>query len=408
MKHQGNLDDTPAQADFRRRVRDWHDRHATPRHRSRLFEVPMYMDEARAKESFEAGRTWQATLFEHGWAGLAWPSEYGGGGGEPWQTRIFAEVAAQYEESAGFLEASISMLGPTLLRHGTHEQKCRFVPGLLSAEMAFCQLFSEPGAGSDLASLGTRAVLDGNEFVVNGQKVWNSQAQFCDWGFMLVRSDPDAPKHRGITFLLLDMHSPGVQARPLVQMNGAAHFNEVFLSDVRVPVANVVGEINGGWGPARTVLMNESAFIGDRRGATVMPNLVELARRGGRLQDERLRQRLARIWSREQVQRWMGETIQQSVRRGEAPAIEPAVIKLFAAETRRLSGDLAAELGGMSMAAGGGDAAEWARFELTGRFLISIGGGTNEVMRNNIGERALGLPREPRPDHNVAWRDTAR
>lgn len=404
----GNSDDTAEQAEFRTRVRDWHDRHATVRSYDDLWRVPLYVDEARAEESFQNGRTWQRTLFEHGWAGLTWPRAYGGGGGEPWQARIFSEVAAGYEEWPGFIGATIAMLGPTLLRHGSEQQKLRFVPGLMSGELAFCQLFSEPGAGSDLAGLSMRAQRDGDEFVVKGQKVWNSQAQFCDWGFLLVRTDPDAPKHRGITFLLVEMDSPGIEARPLVQMNGSAHFNEVFFHDVRVPVANVVGEVDGGWAPARTVLLNESAFIGDRRGTSVVAPLSELARRHGRLADPLVRQRLVDSWARERMQRWMGETIQDAVRRGEPPPIDPGIMKLFAAESKRRSGDLAVELGGLAVVADTGEPARWARHELMGRYAVSIGGGTNEVMRNNVAERVLGLPREPGFDRDVPWRDIPR
>ncbi|MXV97952.1 MAG: acyl-CoA dehydrogenase [Acidimicrobiaceae bacterium] len=404
----GGSDDTAAQAEFRARVRDWHDRHATVRSYDDLWRVPLYVDEARAEESFQNGRTWQRTLFEHGWAGLTWPRDYGGGGGEPWQARIFSEVAAGYEEWPGFIGATIAMLGPTLLRHGSEQQKLRFVPGLLSGELAFCQLFSEPGAGSDLAGLAMRAERDGDEFVVNGQKVWNSQAQFCDWGFLLVRTDPDAPKHRGITFLLVEMDSPGIEARPLVQMNGSAHFNEVFFDDVRVPAVNVVGEVDGGWAPARTVLLNESAFIGDRKGTSVVAPLSELARRHGRLHHPLVRQRLVDAWARERMQRWMGETIQNAVRRGEPPPIDPGIMKLFAAESKRRSGDLATELGGLAVVADTGDPARWARHELMGRYAVSIGGGTNEVMRNNVAERVLGLPREPGFDRDVPWRDIPR
>jgi len=404
----GGSDDTAAQAEFRARVRDWHDRHATVRSYDDLWRIPLYVDEARAEESFQNGRTWQRTLFEHGWAGLTWPRDYGGGGGEPWQARIFSEVAAGYEEWPGFIGATIAMLGPTLLRHGSEQQKLRFVPGLLSGELAFCQLFSEPGAGSDLAGLAMRAERDGDEFVVNGQKVWNSQAQFCDWGFLLVRTDPDAPKHRGITFLLVEMDSPGIEARPLVQMNGSAHFNEVFFDDVRVPAVNVVGEVDGGWAPARTVLLNESAFIGDRKGTSVVAPLSELARRHGRLHHPLVRQRLVDSWARERMQRWMGETIQNAVRRGEPPPIDPGIMKLFAAESKRRSGDLATELGGLAVVADTGDPARWARHELMGRYAVSIGGGTNEVMRNNVAERVLGLPREPGYDRDVPWRDIPR
>ena len=405
---EGDGGDTAEQAEFRARVRDWHDRHATVRSGDDLWSVPLYVDTERAQEYFDRGRAWQRKLFEHGWAGLTWPSEYGGGGGEPWQARIFSEVAAGYEEAPGFVGATIAMLGPTLLRHGSDEQKRRFLPGLLSGGLAFCQLFSEPGAGSDLASLATRAERDGDQFVVNGQKVWNSQAQFCDWGFLLVRTDPEAPKHRGITFLLVEMATPGIEARPLVQMNGSAHFNEVFFTDVRIPADNVVGDIDGGWGPARTVLLNESAFIGDRKGTSVLSPLSELARRHSRLDDPLVRQRLADVWARERMQRWMGEAVQNAVRQGEAPPIDPGLMKLFAAESKRRSGELAAALGGLAVVADTGEAARWARHELMGRYAVSIGGGTNEVMRNNLGERALGLPREPSVDRGVPWRDIPR
>ena len=400
--------DTAEQAGFRARVRSWHDRHAAPRSGDDLWSVPLYVEPGRAEEYFNRGRAWQRKLFEHGWAGLTWPRDYGGGGGEPWQARIFSEVAAGYEEAPGFIGATIAMLGPTLLRHSTEDQKRRFLPALLSGELAFCQLFSEPGAGSDLASLATRAERDGDEFVVNGQKVWNSQAQFCDWGFLLVRTDPGAPKHRGITFLLVDMATAGIEARPLVQMNGAAHFNEVFLTDVRIPVANVVGEVDGGWAPARTVLLNESAFIGDRKGTSVMSPLLELARRHGRLDDPVVRQRLADAWARERMQQWLGETIQNAVRRGEPPPMDPALIKLFAAESKRRSGELASAVGALAVVADTGQAARWVRHELMGRYAVSIGGGTNEVMRNNLAERSLGLPREPRVDRDIPWRDIPR
>ena len=255
------LGETTEQAAYRAEVRAWYDTHATPKRPDDPWATNVHLDEESARRHFDDSKSWLGTLHAAGYSGIAWPAEYGGGGGESWMTRIEREISADYEEWTGFPGATIAMLGPTLLRHGTEEQKLEYIPKLLSGELTFCQLFSEPGAGSDLASLGTRAERDGDEFVVNGQKVWNSAAQYCDWGFVLVRTDPDAPKHKGITFLLVDMATPGIEVRPLVQINRSAHFNEVFLSDVRIPVANVVGEIDGGWGPARTVLSNESAFI---------------------------------------------------------------------------------------------------------------------------------------------------
>jgi alkylation response protein AidB-like acyl-CoA dehydrogenase len=320
-------------------------------------------------------------------------------------TTIFNDVAAGFEEWAGFLNSTIAMLVPTLLRHGTEEQKHRFVPALLSGELAFCQLFSEPGAGSDLAGLATRATLDGDEFIVNGQKVWNSQAQFCDWGFLLVRTDPERPKHQGISLLLVDMSTPGIDVRPLVQMTGSSHFNEVFLSDVRVPVENVVGDIDGGWTVARTVLANESSFIGGRNTQPTSRKLTELARHHDCLDDGLIRQGIAELYSRELAQRQMNMTLHAALRRGGSPPFDPGLIKLFAAESKVRAGDLATTIAGAAAIAGSEQATKWTQLELMGRYSISIGGGTNEVLRNNIAERSLGLPREPRVDKDVVWTD---
>ena len=332
----GETTEPPDQAAYRAEVRAWYEANATPKRPDDPWATNVHLSEDSAAAHFESSRQWQRTLFEAGYAGIAWPAEYGGGGGDAWMTRIEREISGDYEEWTGFPGATIAMLGPTLLRHGTEEQKHEFLPKLLSAELTFCQLFSEPGAGSDLASLATRAVRDGDEFVVTGQKVWNSAAQHCDWGFLLVRTDPDAPKHKGITFLLVDMSSPGIEVRPLVQINRSAHFNEVFLSEVRIPVAQVIGEIDEGWGPARTVLSNESAFIAGARTPT-RTKLIELARELGRLDDPVIRQGIAEYVSRERVSGWMGEQVQQAVRRGEMPPIDPGLIKLMASGNKRLA-----------------------------------------------------------------------
>ena len=395
------------QVAYRTEVRAWYDANATPKRGDSPWETNVHRDPQDARCHFEAARAWQGRLFAAGYAGIAWPTQYGGGGGKSWMTRIEREISLEYEEWVGFVGATIAMLGPTLLRHASEEQKREFLPKLLSADLAFCQLFSEPGAGSDLAALATRAERDGDEFIVNGQKVWNSSAQFCDWGFVLVRTDPDAPKHKGITFLLVDMSTPGVEVRPLVQINRSAHFNEVFLSDVRVPVANVIGEINQGWIPARTVLSNESAFIAGARIPT-RTKLIELAADKGCLQDPVLRQDLADYCCREMISGWMGEQVQYAIRRGESPPMDPGLIKLMASNNRRLSGDLASRIMGAELDAGSGEKVFWAQMELMGRYSISIGGGTDEVLKNNIGERSLQLPREPGYDKNQPWREIPR
>lgn len=391
-------------AAYRAEVRAWYDANATPKRPDDPWATNVHVDPAAARAHFDNSRSWIGRLFEAGYSGIAWPAEYGGGGGESWMTRIEREISGDYEEWTGFPGATIAMLGPTLLRHGTEEQKKEYIPKLLSAELTFCQLFSEPGAGSDLASLGAKAVRDGDEFVVNGQKVWNSSAQFTDWGFLLVRTDPEAPKHKGITFILVDMSSPGIEVRPLVQINRSAHFNEVFFNDVRIPVANVIGEIDAGWGPARTVLSNESAFIAGNKIPTGA-KLRDLAGLHGGTDDPVIRTDLADFLSRERIAGWMGEQVQQAIRRGEMPPIDPGLLKLMASNNRRIAGDLAMRITGAAGQAGDAPELAWANAELTGRFSISIGGGTDEVLKNNIGERSLGLPREPGYDKNQSWKD---
>ena len=299
------------------------------------------------------------------------------------------------------------MLGPTLMAFGTDEQQRALIPRLLSGEDAWCQLFSEPGAGSDLASLACRAVRDGDDFVVTGQKVWNSAAQWCDHGMLLARTNPDAPKHHGITFLLVDMHSPGIEVRPLIQATGAAHFNEVFFEDVRVPVTAVLGEIDGGWAAARTVMSNESAMIGGS-GSSTFANLLLLAQEFGRTDDPVVRQRLADYYAREKALGLLADRIMTAVRRRERPPVDPSILKLFIAVNRAISGDLAVAIAGPAGLLEDDEVGRWVEAELLARYGISIGGGTNEVQRNNLAERALGLPKEPSTDRGVAWSETLR
>jgi alkylation response protein AidB-like acyl-CoA dehydrogenase len=256
-------------------------------------------------------------------------------------------------------------------------------------------------AGSDLANLATRAERDGNEFVVNGQKVWTSNAHLCDFAILLTRTNVDAPKHRGITFFLVDLHTPGIEVRPLRQITGAAHFNEVFLTDVRVPVENIIGEIDAGWGPARAVLAHEASTIGGGNAAAKgYDALVDLARESGQNHDPMFRQRLADAYAREQILRYLRERVQASVRAGKAPAVDGSVLKVLWAEAR---GDRA-ELGVALLGAGGALLDDWPVLLLE-KFSGTIGGGTSEVHRNMIGERALGLPAEPRVDRDVSYRE---
>jgi alkylation response protein AidB-like acyl-CoA dehydrogenase len=410
MTEAGLRTDTPEQAEFRKEVRSFLEANASRRRESSMWTVTFHASEEDSAQAFAAGRAWQRQLYDHGFAGLTYPEELGGRGGPPWYETIYQEEAAGFDVSSGYIASTMAMLGPTLIKWGTDEQRRTLVPRLLSGDDAWCQLFSEPGSGSDLAGLACRAVRDGDEFVVSGQKVWNSAAQWCTKGMLLVRTNPDVPKHRGITFLLVDMDLPGIDVRPMVQANGAHHFNEVFFTEVRVPVANVLGEIDDGWHVARTVLSNESAFIGGSSAGSTYERLRQLSRRHQRDTDSDVRQQLAIAYTRERVLKLMSERILAAIRRREPPPVDPSILKLYIAENKVQTGNLALALMGSAGVAAlpGDEVSTWAQTELLGRFAISIGGGTNEVQRNNLAERALGLPREPRIDHERPWRDVPR
>ena len=294
------------------------------------------------------------------------------------------------------------------MHHGTAEQQARFRPGLLDGSVAWCQLFSEPGAGSDLAALSTRAVRDGDSFIVNGQKVWNTQAQFADWGILVTRSDPDAPKHKGITFLLVDMKTPGIEVRPLVQATGQAHFNEVFFNDVVIPVENVVGDINEGWAVTRTVLSSEAGMIGSGAGGSNgFEGVLALARKYGRTNDADIRLRLADAYARERMLQLLGLRMQSFILNGRGNPPDPSVMKNFMVQAAEKRYDLALELEGAAGMLDKVDAPQngfWQSVHM-GQFGSRIGGGTNEVHRNMIAERALGLPRDSQPDKDLPWKD---
>jgi alkylation response protein AidB-like acyl-CoA dehydrogenase len=405
-------DDAPEDptAAFRARARAFLEVHARPRRaddddfaRFRFLGDPS--PEADA-EHVRRGKAWQRTLFDGGWAGIAWPREYGGLGGTPAEARAFAQEQARFDVDVGVFAVGIGMVGPTLIVHGTEEQKRRYLPALLRGDEVWCQLFSEPGAGSDLAGLRTRAVRDGDEWVVNGQKVWSSGAHHSELGILLARTDPDAPKHQGITYFVLDMHAPGIEVRPLRQINGVAHFNEVFLTDVRVPHVNVVGEVNGGWAVAQTTLGAERALIGGG-GAVGFRDLARLARDQGRAGDPVLRQRLADAYIRFEVLKFLGRRAQAAQRDGRRAGAEASVLKLAMSRHVALNGDLALALEGAPAMLLHGNAPYggfWQQSFLN-QWGVRIGGGTEQVQRNVIGERVLGLPPEPRPDKGVPFRE---
>ena len=356
---------------------------------------------------YEACRSMRTALYDAGFVGITLPRELGGQGGAAWMERIFAEEAADRNVDTGFLHAIASMALPALLHYGTQEQQVEHVPGMLSARTRWCQLFSEPGAGSDLAGLACRAERDGDEFVINGQKVWNSAAVYADKGLLLARTDPSVAKHAGITFLLLDMNQPGVEARRLVQANGAGHFSEVFLTDARCSVTDVLGEVDDGWRVARMVMASESATIGAAP-IDYVARLRNLARATGQDIDPTVRQDLAAVWTRQRLQRLTGARLAHAHRTGTPTGIHPSALKIGASEQRIAEGDLATRLLGAAATAIDHEASAWAMDLLHMRFGMTIGGGTDQVHRNNIAEQALGLPREPNPDKGLPWNETRR
>jgi len=399
------FDESPAEAAFRAEVRDWLDVHVGVDRDQQVGRLAG-VDEV----DVEGSRAFQGLLAEHGWAAIAWPEEYGGRGGTPTEAAIFFEEALSQRSLMGMFVVGVAMAGPTIITHGTDEQKQRFLPPMMRGEEVWCQLFSEPGAGSDLAGLSTRAERDGDEWVVNGQKVWTSGAEHSDYGILLARTDPDATKHRGISYFLIDMHQPGVEVRPLRQITGASHFSEVFLTDARVPHANLLGELHGGWAVTMTTLANERAFMGGGSSGPGVDDLFALARELGASGDPLVRQGLARAYSRAQIMRYLGMRVRTATSRGLPPGPEASVMKLFAAWNLKGNAELAMQIEGASGMLAGDDAPDNGRWQQTllQATALRIAGGSDQVQRNVAGERTLGLPPEPRVDKDVPFRELAR
>jgi alkylation response protein AidB-like acyl-CoA dehydrogenase len=397
-----DFDDSPEEAAFRGEARDWLDAHARLREPGEISTLRSFFDSDAL--FVEQGRAWQRTLYDGGWAGIVWPKAFGGRGGTPMQQLIFHQEEARYDVPSGLFAVGIGMAGPTIITHGSEEQKSRYLPAMLRGDEVWCQLFSEPGAGSDLASLTTRADLDGDEWVVNGQKVWSSGAHHAQFGILLARTNWERPKHRGITYFLLDMATPGVEVRPLRQMTGGSSFNEVFFTDVRVPTANIVGAQDDGWRVTMTTLGHERNMSG---GSSTFPQIARLAHQAGGAEDPVLRQRLAECYTRTRILTFLGYRMQTALSRGLAPGPETSVMKLAFAQLGKVAGDLTLALEGAAGMVVGDDAPEhglWQQQFLSNPAL-RIAAGSDEVQRNIIAERVLGLPGEPRADKDVPFRD---
>ncbi len=392
-----DLNLTPEETKFRVELRSWLEANV-PKDWGEWREKPL-------EESFPYLRAWQRKLYEGGWAAVSWPKEYGGRGATLMEQSLFWEEMARVEAPPMANSLGLGLIGPTIIAYGTDEQKKRFIPKILSAEEIWCQGFSEPNAGSDLAALQTEARLDGDHYVVNGQKVWTSYGWIGNWCELVVRTDSNVPKHKGLSVLLIDMKSPGVEVRPLKQMTGESEFNEIFFRDVRVPVANLLGKVNDGWNVAVSTLMYERGSYGARlhlifkRAITRLIELSHKFQKNGHpaAQDPITRQKLAQCYAEIEIMRWNQLRAFSRVTATGVPGPEGSIQKIFWSELNQRLQQIAQEMFGAygQLLAGDKDAVDngiWSYGYLRTRG-NTIEAGTSEVQRNIIGHFVLGLPR---------------
>ena len=401
-----DFNDTKEEAAFRDAARAWLAQNAT-----------LKSDAPRARRGadmnrMERGRAWQAKKADAGYAAITWPVEYGGRGGTPIQSVIYAQEESKYDVPGGMFDIGLGMCIPTLLAWATEAHKQRYAPPALRGEEIWCQLFSEPSAGSDVAGLRTRAVRDGDAWVINGQKVWTSGAHYSDYGILVTRSDPDVPKHKGLTFFFLDMKSAGVEVRPIRQMSGQSEFNEVFFTDVRIPDSQRLGAVGEGWKVALTTLMNERLAIGQGAGADYA-ELFELARTieletGPAIKDSRVRNALAEWYVQTQGLKYTKFRTLTALSKGETPGPESSIGKIVSGPKLQDLSNFAMEL--MDE---GGIVNDTEHVPLDGAFHMQwfwaagyrIAGGTDEILRNIVAERVLGLPQDVRVDKGVPFNE---
>ncbi|MCA1842796.1 MAG: acyl-CoA dehydrogenase family protein [Actinobacteria bacterium] len=395
---------------WRKNVREWLAQHAEPRSAGNtadrhwgegsdsvaVFHNLSHVDEAAI---LSANQRWQQAKDDAGYVGIDWPQHWGGAGLPAEYARAFAEEESAFvtPPPAELFSVTVRLIAPTVATFGTDDQKRRFLRPLRRAELLACQLFSEPGAGSDLAGLSCRAVRDGDDWVINGQKVWTSGAPHAAYGELIARTNPDAPKHKGLTVFLLPLDAPGVEIRPIRQMTGGASFSEVFFSDVRIPDDLRLGEVNDGWRVTLTTLGFERSHSGSsrRRPGGSWEQLVAAARHFGRSDDPVVRQALADVYIRATLLRLNAERVAAAARAGHAPGPEGSIGKLAWTESMRRMSEVATEVLGPRLAA---DTAEWGAYAWSEHVLgapgYRIAGGSDEIQRNIIAERVLGLPRE--------------
>lgn len=405
-----NFDDTPEEASFRSKVRQWLDANAPAELEAELSQSTFGMVGLKSVDPLIAAKAWQRKKFDAGWACLHWPKQFGGRGASPIQRVIWQQEEGAYAALSAMFSIGHNMCGPTLMAWADDAQKGARLPALAAGEEVWCQLFSEPAGGSDLAGLRTRAEKDGDAWVINGQKIWTSRAHYADYGLLLARTDPTVSKHKGLTMFFLDMRSPGVEIRPIKQANGGSSFNEVYFTDVRIPDSQRLGAVGQGWQVSMTTLTNERMSMGSKLsiGFAELFAFCQKLELGGRpaLDNPAVRSQLARFAVRESGLKCTAMRAISAISKGENPGPENSIGKLVGGTSMQEVAMYALDLQGEAGIIEDPELAPLAaRFQkiLLRSPATRVEGGTDEILRNIVAERVLGLPAEIRVDKNIPF-----
>jgi len=404
-----DFNDTPEQAKFRATCREWLEANA------QLKAEKVNMNAESSLEShLKTAKEWQQKKYDAGWAMLHWPKEFGGIEASPIERIIWGQEEAKFNVPGGIFEIGLGMCGPVMMQYSTEEQKNRYLAPMAQGKEIWCQLFSEPAAGSDVAGLRSKAEKDGDDWIINGQKVWTSGAHYSDFGILVVRHDPDLVKHKGLTFFFVDMKSPGITVKPIKQITGqsgsGSGFNEVYFDDVRIPDSQRLGEIGDGWKVAITTLMNERLAVGDARGADIEEALTLSKTKDDAgealIKNDAVRERLADWFCDANGLKYTKFRTISALSKGEAPGPEASITKIVSANKLQSIGNFGIDSGDMAgMLIDDDNGMSSFQGAWLGAPGLRIAGGTDEILRNVIAERVLGLPQDPRADKGLAFKD---
>ncbi|BFM15034.1 acyl-CoA dehydrogenase [Maricurvus nonylphenolicus] len=401
-----DFNDTKQEAEFRQQARQWLEENITEFKEEYTFESNLSWAEP---EAGELAKAWQKRKFEGGWGCLTWPKALGGREVSLMEATIFAQEEAKVTPLAGIYGVTMGMAVPTIMTHGTEEQCKKFLPTIANGERLWCQLFSEPAAGSDLAGIKTKAVKDGDDWIINGQKVWTTFAHFSDWAILVVRTDPTVAKHKGLTYFVVDMKSPGVEVRPIKQASGESEFNEVFLTDVRIPDSQRLDAVGKGWNVAMTTLMNERVAVGGAFSYNV-EEILDVARNtplgeGRAIDDSGVRQSIADWYVKSAGLKNIRLRQLSTLSKGGVPGPEASVSKLVLGVGRQDLAAMSLDILDMAGVLAEDDAMGWGNYDFFRTIGNRLEGGTDEILRNIISERVLGLPAEIRVDKGIPFNE---